>query len=132
MNILLIISLVIVGLGVVIFIGSAIAAAVGAKEPGQYIIGRMQKMQSNIMPIQTEVVNLQGNIQHIKETVDAQKLELQQVKQSFIGIKSQVQQLNLTSKRKAHESIAKAEQDPAVQQNVAEYTEKAMNVLQRN
>ncbi|OCS85373.1 hypothetical protein [Caryophanon tenue] len=132
MHIMYIISLALVGIGILVFLGSAIVAAVGAKEPGQYIFGRVKKMQADAMPIVTEVTKLQNNIQQVQTTVNYQKQQLQAVPQAFAGVKAQVEQLNLTAKRKAHQTITKAENDPVVQQNVEQYTEKAMDMLHRS
>lgn len=131
MNIWYALSLGIVGIALLIIIGSAVVAAIGAKEPGQYIFGRFKKMQQNITPIQTEVTALQSNIQGIKMTVEHQKHEIQSVGQSFAGVKHSIQQMNLQAKNQARQSIAKAENDPTVQENVEHYTEKVASTLKR-
>lgn len=132
MNIWYALSLGIIGIALLILIGSAIIAAIGAKEPGTYIFGRGKKMVENVKPIQAEVTALQGNIQGIKATVEHQKLQLQSVGQSFAGIKQSVQQMNLQAKNQARQSIAKAENDPTVQENVEHYTEKVASTLNRS
>ncbi|OCS84568.1 hypothetical protein [Caryophanon latum] len=124
-------SLGIVGLALLIVIGSAIVAAVGAKEPGMYIVGRGKKMVENVKPIQAEVTALQSNVTSIQTTVAQQKAQIQSVGQSFASVKDSFQQLQLQAKNQARQLITKAENDPVVQENVEMYTEKVASTLQR-
>ncbi|MBS7345618.1 MAG: hypothetical protein KIG60_08260 [Caryophanon sp.] len=132
MNIWYALSIGIVGLAFFILIGSAIIAAIGAKEPGMYIFGRGKKMVENVKPIQAEVTALQSNIQGIQSTVQQQTAQLKAVGQSFANVKQSVQQLSFQAKNQARQSIVKAENDPEVQENVEHYTEKVANTLHRS
>ena len=132
MNPWLIAAIVIAGIAVLFFIVCLIAVVVGLKGVIEHLkntISRFQKEQ--VEPLLHQTTHLNTTMNTLKADIDYKKKEVNHVIQAVKGVNSQLSALNEQSHQQALSIVKKVEKDPVRQQQIAEWTNKAMVFLQR-
>ena len=131
MNIWYVISLSLIGLGIVFFIGCLLASIVKISRKAKTLNETRARIQEQIVPIQTSVTTLNRTLGSILSDVELKRKELHVVLESVSSIKNNVVALIKTSRAKTKHIIEKTENDPVKKAQTEAWTNTALGYLKR-
>lgn len=131
MNIWYVISLSLIGLGIVFFIGCLLATIIEILRKAKTLNATVGRIQEQLMPVQTNVNTLNGTVGTILSDVELKRKELHFVLESAINIKNNAMELIQTSMAKTKRIIDKTNNDSKMQAKTEEWTNIALSYLKR-
>ena len=133
MNVWYVITLILIGLGIVIIIGSILATIFGIKKAVQIIqahVERIQQLQVN--PLQVQTTQLNAIISRVKMDVDYKKTNLTNVTECFKEVGTSVQQLAASSKYEMNQLIKHVQTDEEKKAQTEKWTNQALGFLKKS
>ena len=131
MNIWYVISLSLVGLGIVFFIACFIAAIVQISRKGKILKEHGNRIQEQLVPLQTNVNTLNNTIGILMSDIEVKRKELFSVLEGAIKIKDNVIALLQTTKSKTKRIIEQTNNDAVKQAKTEEWINTALSYLKR-
>ena len=131
MNIWYVSSLIIIGLGMVIFVGCFLGSIFTIKKILTVLNGNVQRIQQQIQPVQNQVNILKITINRLTLEVNQKKSEVVKVTDSGKALVRNIIQLLGTSRLSAKQLVDKVNNDPQMQVQTKQWTNTVMDYLKR-
>ena len=131
MNIWYVISLSLVGLGIVIFIGCLIASIVGISRKTKTLNETSLRIQEQLAPIQTNIMTLNSTLGRIMMDIELKRSELRSLLENANKIKNNIMTLIKNSKDKTKRIIDQTNNDPVIQDKTEQWINTALGYLKR-
>lgn len=132
LNVWYVISLVIVGVGILSLVGLVLASIFPILKIVKGIKARVDAIQKEqMMPLQTQAEHLQLTAERLKHDMEYKKAELSDTVQCLKDVGTNVQQLALTSRMRTKTVIEKVKSDPVIQAETEQWTQTALGYLKR-
>ena len=131
MNIWYVISLSLVGLGIVIFIGCLIASIVGISRKTKTLNETSLRIQEQLAPIQTNIMTLNSTLGRIMMDIELKRSELRSLLENANKIKNNIMTLIKNSKDKTKRIIDQTNNDPVIQDKTEQWINTALGYRKR-
>lgn len=131
MNIWYVISLSLIGLGIVFFIGCLLASIVEISRKTKTLNETATRIQEKLAPVETNITTLNSTIRRILLDVEMMRTELHSVLESVYKIKNSIMALIQISKAKTDHIINKTNNDSVIQAKTEQWINTALGYLKR-
>ena len=132
MNLWYIISLIIIGLGIVILVGCILGSISGIKKIVNVLNGRVQRIQQQVQPLQTQVNLLSITVNRLTLDISRKQSDIVEVTESCKDLVRNINQLTASSRLSTKQVVDKVNNDPQMQAQTEQWTNIAMGYLKRN
>ena len=131
MNIWYVSSLIIIGLGMVIFVGCFLGSIFAIKKILMVLNGNVQRIQQQVQPVQNQVNILNKTINRLTLDVNQKKSDVVKVTDSGKELVRNIIQLLGTSRLSTKQLVDKVNNDPQMQVQTKQWTNTVMEYLKR-
>ena len=131
MNIWYVSSLIIIGLGMVIFVGCLLGSIFAIKKILIVLNGNVQRIQQQVQPVQNQVNILNKTINRLTLDVNQKKSDVVKVTDSGKELVRNIIQLLGTSRLSTKQLVDKVNNDPQMQVQTKQWTNTVMEYLKR-
>ena len=132
MNLWYISSLIIIGLGIVILVGCIFGSIFGIKKILNVLNERVQRIQHQVQPLQTQVNLLSGTVNRLTLDISLKQSEIVEVTESCKKLVKNINELSVSSRLSTKQLVDKVNNDPQRQAQTEQWTTIAMGYLKKN
>ena len=128
MNGWLIVALVMVGIGIVLVVISAIFTISNINKSSTVMTSSVQRIQKQLEGVQNQSNALKGKVDHLSEDLNDKAMKMQSVVNSVVGLTNSITDLNQNANQKISFITKKVEESEKMQMEIDQWTKTVMTI----